>query len=154
MCTCNYSCVSLSMCVSKSLSLCLISESWCGLGVGNWCSNSCSPMALILGMLEALSVPHEKASILGCYGGLPRLSQFALLNGRWFEISGYVWLLWRFLWELVCAFVCPALSVSSNSWETCVINRDQHKGQEFFITNAVTQIFLRLHPFILSPIFF
>lgn len=52
---CNYICMSVH--VSLKASFCLISESWCGLGVGNSCSSVSPSVAFILGMLVALSVP-------------------------------------------------------------------------------------------------
>lgn len=75
----------------------LISEPWCGLSVWNLCSNSCPPMALIIGMLKALSVPLP-ATRRGLYPGLlrgtPTVVGFSLMHGRafclGFEIPGYV----------------------------------------------------------------
>lgn len=74
----------LFLCVSEYVSLkasfWLISESWCGLGDGKLCSNSCPLTASALGKLEALSVPVPATRrglypgfIMGVYPGCPSL---------------------------------------------------------------------------------
>lgn len=95
-CLCVQAIMSGCMCFKRPF-FCLISESWCGLSVGNLGSNSCPPMALIVGMLEALSVPLP-ATRRGLYPGLlwgaPTVVRLSLLHGRafclGFEIPGYV----------------------------------------------------------------
>ena len=94
----------------------------------------------------SLCLPHGEASALGWDGGLPWLSQFILLHGRalcpGFEIPGYVWLLWRIVWEpglcvcvcvCVCECLCVCLCVSPLIPERCdVINRDRYKCPTFW----------------------
>lgn len=120
--------------VSLKASFCLISESWCGLGVGNSCSSPCPPRALILGML-ALRIPPP-ATRIGLYPGLlwgsptvvpVRSSAWkSLLSGVWnpgvrmaaVENPLGTWLVRR----------CVRLCVLRDD----VINGDQCKGPDIF----------------------
>lgn len=109
-------CLRVSVYVSlKSL---FLSHKW--LMVWSWCGeNSCPPVALILGMLEGLSVPLP-ATRRGLYPGLLRVSPtvVSVRSYAWKSLLSGVWnpwvciAVWRILWELglcICVGVCVSV---------------------------------------------
>ena len=118
-CLCVHAIISVCVwvCVSKSLFLAhkwVMVWSWWwevvllllpSYGLGSWQA----------GGAQRPSACHQKRPLSWVYyGGLPWLSQFALLHGRafclGFKIPGDVWLLWRILWERICLCVCLRVS--------------------------------------------
>lgn len=155
---CNYICVSVH--VSLKASFCLISESWCGLGVGNLCSSVSPFVAFILGMLDALSVPVPTwrglclALVLGSAMILQVCSSAwkSLLSGVY--VSGYVCLLRR-IWEmalLACVFVCLQYFLKDNALRTSKNTQKAFIANCYFFNSTLGFFlsFLNGHAFVIS----
>lgn len=155
-CLCMYAIISVCVCVSVFLSHeWVMVWSWCGEFV---CVNSCPLKALILGMLETVSVPltaTRRALYPGLLWGSPLV--VPVFSSAWKSPLSGVWNPWVCMATVdnllgtrvvcLCVFVCLSQSVSSNSWET-MINRDRSKGPESwshrFLLGLLPYIFPRL----------